>query len=317
LEKEIKNPLVSIIMPLYNAQNYVAEAIESVINQTYTHWELIIVNDGSSDNSLAVAKQFESDKIKIFTKKNAGAAAARNFGYAKSRGDFIKFFDADDIINPQMIAEQVKLAIQNPQSIISSQWGRFYNGDINTFKLNPEECWQNMNPIDWICSSWKNGQPMTQPGMFIIPKTTVDKATLWDERLTLNDDMEYYTKTILACLNVVFCPNATLYYRSGLPNALSGQKSRKAVESGYLSIELSTQKLLSVKKSVQIKLCCANIWQNFIYEFYYRQPDLAKQAEAKVKELGGSNLAFGCGGYTKMLYNIVGWKLAKWIREKI
>lgn len=70
MEKEIASPLVSIIMPLYNAQKYVAEAIQSVINQTYTNWELIIVNDESSDNSLALAKEFENEKIKILNQEN-------------------------------------------------------------------------------------------------------------------------------------------------------------------------------------------------------------------------------------------------------
>lgn len=74
MEEEIKNPLVSIIEPHYNAEKYLVEAIESVVKQTYTNWELIIVNDGSTDNSYAVAKRFESEKVKIYFNQNCGYA---------------------------------------------------------------------------------------------------------------------------------------------------------------------------------------------------------------------------------------------------
>ena len=309
--------LVSIIMPLYNAEKYVAEAIESVIAQTYTHWELILVNDGSTDNSLTVAKQFESDKIKILTQENNGASAARNFGYKQSQGTYIKFFDADDIINPLMLEEQVKLAYQYPESIISGKWGRFYNDDLTTFQLSPEECWQDMKPVDWICSSWKNGQSMTQPGIFLIPRSIINLSGLWNQTLTLIDDLEFFTRVILASENIKFVENGCLYYRSGVPGTLSAQKNRDAVVSAFNSIRLGTQKLLEFCSDTETTLCCANIWQSFIYEFYYTQPDLTKQAVLKIKKLGGSNLKFPCGGYTKILTNIVGWKIAKWLQEKL
>lgn len=285
-----------------------SEAIESVINQTYTNWELIIVNDGSTDNSLAVAKRFESDKIKVYTKTNAGAAAARNFGYQQSNGEFIKFFDADDIINTQMLAEQVYLAKQNLGSIISSKWGRFYNNDIATFKLSPDECWQNMKPVDWICSSWKNGQSMTQPGMFLIPKNIIAKTGLWNEKLSLIDDLEFFTKIILSSQSVIYCSKATLYYRSGVINNLSGQKSNIALESAYLSIDLATNNLLSIEYSERTLQCCANTWQVFVYSYFHLNTFIIKKAEIKIKQYGGSNIKFAAGGITKQLLKAFNWK---------
>ncbi|MFN0050095.1 MAG: glycosyltransferase family 2 protein [Cytophagales bacterium] len=317
MEKEKMNskPLVSVIMPLYNAEKYVGEAIQSIIDQTYTNWELIIVNDGSTDNSLAIAKQYQSDKIKVFSQENKGASAARNYGYYQSCGDFVKFFDADDLISSNMLEQQVNKLVGHPNSIVSAQWGRFYNNDISTFKLNIEECWKDMDSIDWICSSWRSSQPMLQPGIFLIPREIIEKAGAWDERLSLIDDFECLTRLILASQNIKFANEASLKYRSGVSNALSGQKSRKAVESAFLSISLGASTLLSMKNNSLTRLCSANIWQGFVYEFYHLQPDLGKLAEKKLRELGGSDYKFPSGGITKILASLLGWKMTSKIKS--
>ena len=308
---------ISIIMPLYNASTYVAEAIQSIINQTYTNWELIIVNDGSTDNSLEVAQNFESDKIKVYTQNNKGQCAANNFGYSKSTGKYIKFFDADDIISANMLEEQLKLIEGSENLVASAQWGRFYKDDMATFKLNPEVCWQDMKPLEWICSSWRNAQPMMQCALWLIPRKVLEKSGLWDERLSLINDFDFFTRVILATAEVRFCSTATLYYRSGLQNALSGQKSRKAVESAFLSLMLGTQKLLSIQSNDLTKICCANMWQGFVYEFYFKFPDLAKQAEKNIAALGGSDYKMPSGSVTNLVSKFIGWKLAKRLNEAI
>ena len=309
--------LVSIIMPLYNAEKYVAEAIESVIAQTYTNWELIIVNDGSIDNSLAVAKQFENKKIKVFTQTNNGQCAANNFGFTQSIGKYIKFFDADDILGEHTLEFQVEAINKSETDIATCTWGRFYNNDLGTFKYSKEEVWANLKPIEWLKKSWKNAQPMMQCGIFLIPRNVLIKSGLWVESLTLINDFEFFTRVILASENIKFTDEGCLYYRSGVLGTLSAQKNRDAVVSAFNSIRLGTKELLEFCTDNETSLCCANIWQNFVYEFYYTQPDLAKQAEQKIKALGGSNLKYQCGGYTKMLFNVVGWKVAKLIHYKI
>ena len=97
--------LVSIIMPVYNVEKYVAESIDSVLFQTYKNIELIIINDGSKDNSLniceAYAKQYNN--IRLFTKENGGLSSARNFGIEKAKGDYLLFLDSDDLISSEMV----------------------------------------------------------------------------------------------------------------------------------------------------------------------------------------------------------------------
>ena len=97
-------PLVSVIMPAYNAQTYIVEAIESVIAQSYAHWELIMIDDGSTDSTLSLVEAFSDERIIIKSQKNAGVSVARNVGLSLSIGEYITFLDADDVL-PQMSLE--------------------------------------------------------------------------------------------------------------------------------------------------------------------------------------------------------------------
>jgi len=104
--------LASIVMPMYNSKNYVLEAIQSVLNQTYRNWELIIVDDGSTDNSVALVKEFinKDNRIKlIVNQENLGAAISRNKAIKASRGHYIAFLDADDLWLPTKLEKQVKV----------------------------------------------------------------------------------------------------------------------------------------------------------------------------------------------------------------
>jgi glycosyltransferase involved in cell wall biosynthesis len=122
--------LVSIIIPVYNAEKYIAETIKSVLAQTYTNWELIIINDGSTDNSERVIKQFLVDeRIKYYPQKNTGVSVARNNGMAKSKGDFIAFLDADDGMENRNIEKKLNVFDNNKD--IDWVFSDMYNADEN------------------------------------------------------------------------------------------------------------------------------------------------------------------------------------------
>jgi glycosyltransferase involved in cell wall biosynthesis len=101
------NPKVSVIIPNYNYEKFIAATVESVLSQTYKNIEIIIVDDGSKDNSLEVLKQF-GDKIRIIEQKNAGVSVARNHGVSLSTGEYIAFLDADDIWLPEKLERQIE-----------------------------------------------------------------------------------------------------------------------------------------------------------------------------------------------------------------
>jgi len=309
-------PLVSVIIPVYNSEKYIKQTIDAVLNQTYPYLEIVLVDDGSTDNSLRLIESYNGNsKINIIRQANKGAAAARNTGYKNSNGHYIKFLDADDIINIEMIAEQVKLARENPDAIISAKWGRFYNNDLTTFKLNPEECWQNMPAIDWLCSSWKYTSSTTVPGIFLIPREVVEKAGLWDENLSLLDDTEYFTRTILSAKNVIFSANSTLYYRSGLQDSLSGRQDTASYWSAFNAYSGLIKVLLAARNDEITQQIAANIWQGFIYTVYPAAPDIDSRAQKALTHLPPPNIPFPAGGYTLFMRRLIGWKGVKLLKS--
>src|SRR2546427_13260370 len=100
-------PLVSILMAAYNGQEFIAESIQSALGQTWPRKEIIIVDDGSSDQTLAIARRFASKEVSVVTQPNQGAGAARNKAYAMSQGDYIQWLDHDDLLAPDKIARQM------------------------------------------------------------------------------------------------------------------------------------------------------------------------------------------------------------------
>lgn len=107
-------PKVSIILPCYNVEEYIAKSIQSVLDQTFTDFELLVVIDGSPDNSKAIAETFKDDRIVIFDKPNGGLSDARNYGLERAKGDFIYFMDSDDWIEPDLLEDNLKI-IQEKQ----------------------------------------------------------------------------------------------------------------------------------------------------------------------------------------------------------
>ncbi len=117
------NPLVSIIIPVYNGANFLKDAIESALKQTYKNVEILVINDGSKDHGATdkIAKSY-GRKIRFFSKKNGGVASALNFGIKKMQGDYFAWLSHDDLYLPQKIAAQVKCLDGNPKTILYSDF---------------------------------------------------------------------------------------------------------------------------------------------------------------------------------------------------
>jgi glycosyltransferase involved in cell wall biosynthesis len=309
----VSKPLISVLIPAFNSEKYLAQAIESALAQTWVNKEVIVVDDGSKDRTLEIAKSYEAIGVKVYSQPNKGASAARNLAYSYSTGDYIKFLDADDLISFDMLEKQIERLKGSIECIASSEWGRFYNDTLSTFRLNPESVWQDMKPIEWLIKSLEHGPNMTQPGIFLIPRNLLEKAGLWDERLSLIDDFEFFTRVLLCASEVRFTPHVTLYYRSGVNTSLSTLQSRRGMESAWLATELGTTYLLSTENSVRTRQVSATCFQIWAYNFYPYFPDLVTKAEKKIKDLGGSQYPLPAGKWLRKLSKILGWKWAKQI----
>lgn len=121
--------LVSIIMPLYNSEQYISDTIKSVINQTYDNWELIIVDDCSTDKSVEIVKSFKDKRIRLLhNDKNSGAAISRNYALREAKGDWIAFLDADDQWLPNKLSEQLIFMLENNYSFSFTDYRICING---------------------------------------------------------------------------------------------------------------------------------------------------------------------------------------------
>ena len=122
------NPAISLIIPVYNVEDYLEKALLSVQNQTFRDFEAIIVDDGSTDKSLEIIKKFcEKNSNFIFlTQKNKGPAAARNYGISVCKGDYIAFMDSDDYIEPEFLEMLYKTAIENDADITCCNFNLYY-----------------------------------------------------------------------------------------------------------------------------------------------------------------------------------------------
>jgi glycosyltransferase involved in cell wall biosynthesis len=117
---------VSIITPLHNKEPYVAETIRSVLAQTMTDWEMIVVENGSTDKGVEVAKQFSDARIRLVSSLKQGPGVARNFGLGLATGEWILFLDADDLLEPHYLADQLKAAQRHPEAaVIAGCWQEF------------------------------------------------------------------------------------------------------------------------------------------------------------------------------------------------
>lgn len=315
MEKE-DLPLISVIIAAYNAELYIEETLKSLYDQTYSNFEIIVVNDGSTDSTLQILEDQLDDRLKVFTINNSGQNSALNFGFTKCKGSFIKFMDADDIISDQMLQIQLDCLLCNPNYVAYGEWSRFFNNDLTTANFaKRHEYYRDMDSIDFLVSD--NAGPMLQCGIFLLPYDIVRKAGLWHDKLLLSNDTEFFTRILLKAEGVKFTEGAKLYYRSGVSTSLTNQKQLKFFEATYLGFTLIEKHLLDVEDSKRTRLFLANLYQTRIYDMFPFYKDLARKHEEAIDRLGGSSLKYRSGKLFNLLSELIGWKLALRLKQML
>lgn len=303
-------PLVSILIPAYNAEQYLAETLDSALAQTWDNLEIIVVDDGSQDNTLAIAKQYESKIVKVIHQSNQGQSASENRALREAQGDFIQYLDADDLLASDKIERQTQLlGDRNSPYIAAGEWARFFQTPEDA-RFIPEPVWADLPSVDWLIRSWEGGG-MMHGAAWLIPRKIADRAGFWHPELSLINDFDYFCRLLLASEGIRFCEGARSYYRSGNSNSLSASSSYQAWRSAFRAMDLGTDHLLAHENSDRTRHACTTVLQRLIYEVYPDAPDLRHQAEAKIKQLGGSDLAFTGGPALQLASSLLGWQQAK------
>src|SRR2546426_361681 len=190
--------LVSILIPAYNAERWIADTIKSALSQTWVKKEIIVVDDGSSDNTLEIAKTFESKTVKVIAQRNMGACGARNRALTLAQGTYIQFLDADDLLAPDKISQQLKGRNNNSdaRTLLTSAFGKFFFCQHRA-QFRPDSLWQDLAPVDWILKKFMENVWMN-PAAWLVSRRLTELAGPWDERLSPSgsDDGEYMCRLV-------------------------------------------------------------------------------------------------------------------------
>jgi len=303
-------PLVSIIVPCHNGAPWLQATLESALAQTWPRKEIIFVDDGSTDDSLSLAMGFGARGVIVLSQPNRGASAARNHGLEVARGAYIQFLDADDLLTPDKIGEQVVLLQrEGTDSVATCRWARFAD-DPGKADFFESEVFQDLDPLEYLLLHTAK-QGTMHPGAWLVPRTVAIRAGRWDESLSLNDDGEYFARVALASRRLCFSPHGASLYRSGLPGSLSARRDPRALASLLHSVELTAAHLLRAEDSDRARRALADYWQRLAYEVYPDAMDIYRRAIAEARAMGGSSLEPAMGARQRQLARVVGWKLAR------
>jgi glycosyltransferase involved in cell wall biosynthesis len=304
-------PLVSILIPAFNSQQWIAETLHSVLAQTWNQKEIIVVDDGSTDQTLSVARQFETDGVRVITQKNQGAAAARNKAFSLSHGDYIQWLDADDLLAPDKIARQMEIADQraSKRTLLSSAWGQFLYRHHRA-KFVPTALWQDLSPAEWLQRKMALNLHM-QTATWLVSRELTEAAGPWNTELAVDDDGEYFCRVLLESDGVQFVPEAKVYYRASGAGSLSYIGTNRKRQSQWHSMELHINYLQSLEDSPKVRDACVKYLQNWLIYFDPETPDLVKRAKEKAAELGGHLDRPRLSWKYSWIDAIFGWGLAK------
>ena len=309
------NPLVSILIPVYNAEQWLSDTLKSAMAQTWPHKEIIVVDDGSTDGSLKIGRMFESNIVKVFSLPHNGQAIARNRGLLEAQGQYIQYLDADDLIAPDKIERQIVRLLDEPGRASSTcRWTRIFGAQPADAAFELHDDFRDYDfPVEWLLQAW-GGRGTMPPVAWLLSRVVVDQSGPWNETLSLCDDTEYFTRVILNSSKIAYCPDAYGYYRSG--NATqSSRRDRKSLESFFVVCRLCAGHLISFEDSPRSRRACANLWQFFAYWTYPEAPDLVRAAEQNVREYGGADLRMKVSPALEVLSTVVGWKGAKRVQR--
>lgn len=304
-------PLVSILIPAYNAEQWIEETLRSALAQTWENKEIIVVNDGSTDRTLDSVRPFEKHGVRVVTQENQGAAAARNKAFSVSNGDYIQWLDADDLLAPDKIARQMEVLGRHGtrNTLASASWGRFLYRYYHA-KFVPNDLWADLSPTEWLIHKMGKNLFM-QTACWLVSREVAQKAGPWDTRLLGDDDGEYFCRVLLASDGIRFVPESKVYYRASGSSSLSyiGHSDRKMVAQ-WKSMELHISYIQSLEKSERVNKACVNYLQNWLVFFYPQRLDLVKQAEQMAQSLGGQLHLPKLSWKYSWIETLFGWNLA-------
>lgn len=233
---------VSIILPVYNGQKYIGESISSVLNQSFTDWELLIINDGSTDQTEKEILTFSDERIRYFKQFNKGVSAARNVGLKNMNGTYFCFLDSDDILPIDSLKSRLEVFKKNEDL-------NFVDGKIDCFDIDLKKVIRSWlpaivgNPLEDLVGI--GGNSFFGPSWMI--KRLPDIKYRFKEGLTHGEDLLFYIQLAVKGGKYNYTNKSVLYYRTGNNSAMT---NLKGLENGYSSIYSELKNMNGISKNL-------------------------------------------------------------------
>lgn len=282
-------PLVSILVPAFNTEEFLAEALTSALAQTWPRTEIIVVDDGSTDGTPAIARRFASGRVKVVAQEHQGAAAARNAAFALSQGDFIQWLDSDDLLAPEKVERQLSRLLQQGHRtfMASGPWGRFMYRPSRA-RFVPTGLWRDLPAAEWLLGKLGRNEYM-QTATWLVSRELAEAAGPWDTRLVVDDDGEFFCRVLLASDGVLFVPDAKVFYRLRGSERLSyiGRSNGKP-DAQFLSMLKQIECLRTLEDSERVRTASIRYLQTSLPQFHPHRPDIVEEVERLASALGGA-----------------------------
>ena len=311
------NSCVSILVPAYNADRWIGSALESALNQSWTKTEIIVVDDGSRDQTFAVAKRYESTKIKVMRQENRGPAAARNTALREAQGDFLQYLDADDLLSPDKILEQLALLRENPDHLSVSSAVYFFDGqDPNSGLVERSGALDTDDPVNWLVELLGPDGPfgMVPYGAWLTPHSIAMRAGPWDDSIrSPDDDGEYFARMVLASRGIRASKAGRYYYRKfSHGSSYSSTHSEVLLRGRFHSLNYKAKSLLARTHDPRAYRALANRYLDLAFQAYPSFPELTNEALEKAREMGHTDYCPRFATWRgELLRHLIGWKAAK------
>ena len=309
-------PLISVIIPAHNAESTILPCIQSVLNQSYSHFEIICVNDSSSDRTLKHLETLKDNRIQIITVSARSASAARNIGLRSSRGEYLQFLDADDLLSANKFESQInRLLSSTGDAIGNCPWAHFVS-EPSEAKWKRQSIDRDISTIDWLVKSW-NGEGMSQTACWLTPRSLLEKAGKWNELLSRNpnDDGEFFCRVLATGNSIAFVDDTLVYYRKpSTPNVSfvkDSQQARSLLKS-YIECENT---IFQKEKSARTIVAAAQNYYRFIYQYQQSYPEVCELAWHRLSQLNYPRpMSLGSKSF-RLLMRCIGFKNTTLLRS--
>ena len=258
--------MISVIVPVFNAEKYIENCILSILNQTYPHFELILIDDGSTDRSMSICQQFENkdQRIKVLHQSNQGVSSARNLGILSAQGDYITFVDADDTLEKEALETALDFLVEKNADLVVYSWKivNTIDGTTRSFVLDSTDSEDITDVISEILqhySEYGGGYPWNKMWRRDAIISDGDDFPLFDRELFYFEDLEWVIRMMLRIHKIAVCPEHLYSYHIHEDSVTHSRNNSEKKEIGYHQ---------SINRVIEDLSCLPDLQKKFSEQYF-------------------------------------------------